>query len=388
MHFERLFRHHKIQLLFLLVLLGLQGCQKKGNLGVPEQEVIRIGEIGTLTGSEASFGVSTHRGVELAVHQINASGGIQGKKIELLTLDDQGKAEETTAAATKLISQFHVVALVGGHPSSRGLAVSPIAQKYKVPYVHSGSTHPQVTEVGDYIFRVCFIDPFQGQVMAKFASNGLNLKRVAILRDMKSDYSIGLTEFFKKTFLQNGGEILIEQNYGSGDIDFKSQLTAIRSKLPEAIFVPGYYTEAALIARQARELGINVPLLGGDGWDSPKFLEIGGSAVNGTYYSTHYSSGNQDPKIQSFVSNFRKTYGEAPDGLAALAYDGVMVLAESIKRTPQLSSKDIQLALKDVKNFEGVTGKITLDQNRNPIKSAVILQIDNGKIKYNSSVSP
>jgi len=384
MYLKQLLKLAKWNTISLALLLGLNCCQKIEN----SSELIKIGEVGTLTGSEASFGISTHRGVELAIRQINASNGINGKKLQLQTLDDQGKPEETMAAATKLITQSHVVALVGGHPSSRGLAISPIAQKYQVPLLHSASTHPQVTKVGDYIFRICFTDPFQGHVMAKFAINGLKLKRIAILRDMKSDYSIGLSDFFKKTFKQRGGEILIEQNYGSGDIDFKSQLTAIRAKSPEAIFVPGYYTEAALIARQARDLGMSTLLLGGDGWDSPKFLEIGGSSVNGSFYSSHYSSENQDPRIRTFITEYKKAWGDTPDGLAALGYDAIQVLADSMRKSSIPDRKNIQAALKNIRDFEGITGKITLDQNRNPVKPAVILQVDNGKIKYHTSIDP
>jgi branched-chain amino acid transport system substrate-binding protein len=229
---------------------------------------IKIGEVGSMTGSEATFGISTHEGLQLAIKEQNAKGGIKGKKIELISLDDQGKPEEAAVATTKLITQDKVAAIVGEVASSRSLAMAPIAQKNKIPMVSPSSTNPKVTEVGDYIFRVCFIDPFQGAVMAKFASETLKAKKVAILRDVKSDYSVGLSNFFAEAFKNTGGEIVVDQSYSSGEVDFNSQLTSIRAKKPDAIFVPGYYTEVGLIAKQARKLGIKVPLLGGDGWDS------------------------------------------------------------------------------------------------------------------------
>ncbi|MEY4632424.1 MAG: hypothetical protein RIQ81_2544, partial [Pseudomonadota bacterium] len=273
-----------------------------------DANVIKIGEVGSMTGSEATFGVATHQGVELAIREINASGGIRGKKLQVISLDDQGKPEEAATAVTRLITQDKVTAIVGEVASSRSLAMAPIAQQYKIPMVSPSSTNPKVTEIGDYIFRVCFIDPFQGFVMARFAADNLKVKKVAILRDVKNDYSVGLSKFFTETFKKLGGEIVVDQSYSAGDIDFKSQLTAIRGKKPEAIFVPGYYTEVGLIARQARSLGIKAPLLGGDGWDSPKLLQIGGKAVEGAFFSNHYSAEDKSPHVQSFIERYRKDY--------------------------------------------------------------------------------
>lgn len=352
------------------------------------EQVIKVGEIGSMTGSEATFGISTHHGIELAFQKINAEGGVKGKKLVLVSMDDQSKPDEAATAVTKLITQDHVTALLGEVASSRSMAMAPIAQQHKIPMISPSSTNPKVTEMGDYIFRVCFIDPFQGSVMARFALNDLKLKKVAILQDLKSDYSAGLSQFFKAALEKGGGTIVENQTYNSGDIDFKSQLTAIRAENPEAILVPGYYTEVALIARQARELGITVPLLGGDGWDSPKLPEIGGKALNNSYFSNHYSSENKAPEIQTFIADYKKAFGAVPDGLAAMGYDAAMVLADSLKRSKSLNSNDIRGAIAMTQNFPGVTGKISIDPNRNAVKSAVVLKVENGYFKYQTTVNP
>lgn len=370
----------------LAVLTALPMSCKKKDIG--NSETIRIGEVGSMTGSEATFGTSTHQGIELAIKQINAAGGIKGKKLELISLDDQGKPEEAATATTKLITQNQVTALLGEVASSRSLAMAPIAQANGVPMVTPSSTNPKVTEIGDYIFRVCFIDPFQGTVMARFASESLKLKKVAVLRDVKNDYSVGLANYFTQTFKKAGGEIVVDQSYSAGDIDFKSQLTAIRSKSPEAIFVPGYYTEVGLIARQARELGIKAPLMGGDGWDSPKLKEIGGAAVDNSYFSNHYSAEDQSPHVQQFITQFKAAYGVVPDGLAAMGYDAAKVLADAMTRAPSLDKKEIRNALAKTTGFQGVTGKINIDAARNAVKSAVVLKVSGGEFKYQSTINP
>ncbi len=351
-------------------------------------DAIKIGEVGSTTGSEATFGVATHQGVELAIKEINATGGVKGKKLQVILLDDQGKPEEAATAVTRLITQDKVVAIVGEVASSRSLAMAPIAQQYKIPMVSPSSTNPKVTEIGDYIFRVCFIDPFQGFVMARFASENLKFKRVAILRDVKNDYSVGLAKYFTETFKKLGGEIVVDQSYSAGDIDFKSQLTSIRGAKPDAIFVPGYYTEVGLIARQARSLGIKAPLLGGDGWDSPKLLQIGGKAMEGSYFSNHYSADDKAPHVQAFIERYRKAYKDTPSGLAAMGFDAMMVLSDAMKRAKSLSSADIRAALAATKEFQGVTGRISIDQQRNAVKSAVVLKVVNGTFVYDSTIRP
>lgn len=349
---------------------------------------ILIGEVGSLTGSEATFGTSTRDGIALAIKQINDGGGVKGKKLRVITLDDQGKPEEAATAVTKLITQDKVTAILGEVASSRSLAMAPIAQANRVPMITPSSTNPKVTEVGDYIFRVCFIDPFQGAVMAKFAANTLKVKRAAILRDIKNDYSVGLANFFTETFKRLGGEIVMDQSYSAGDVDFKSQLTSIKTKNPEVVFVPGYYTEVGLIARQARELGIKSPMLGGDGWDSAKLTEIGGNALVGSYFSNHYSADDKSENVQKFIADFKAAHGNVPDGLAAMGYDAAMVLADAMKRAKTLSNEDIRQALADTKDYPGVTGKITMDQNRNAVKSAVVIEVKPNGFTYKETVNP
>lgn len=363
-------------------------AQSASQGGAPSGDVIKIGEVGSMTGSEATFGTSTHQGIELAANQINAAGGIKGKKIQIISLDDQGKPDEAATAVTKLITQNGVSAILGEVASSRSMAMAPIAQNHKIPMITPSSTNPKVTELGDHIFRVCFIDPFQGTVMAKFAHETLKVKKVAILRDIKNDYSVGLSNFFAETFKKLGGEIIVDQSYSAGDIDFKSQLTAIRAKAPQAIFVPGYYTEVGLIARQAHELGLKVPLMGGDGWDSPKLTEIGGKAMDGNYFSNHYSSENQAPNIQEFISKYKAAYGTVPDGLAASGYDAMKVLADAMSRAKSLSSQDVRDAIAQTKDYQGVTGMITINEKRDAVKSAVVLKVENGQTKYQTTINP
>jgi branched-chain amino acid transport system substrate-binding protein len=349
---------------------------------------IKIGEVGSMTGSEATFGVSTHEGIELAIKEQNAKGGIKGQKIELISLDNQGKPEEAAIATTKLITQDKVVAILGEVASSRSLAMAPIAQKYKIPMVSPSSTNPKVTAVGDYIFRVCFIDPFQGAVMAKFATENLKAKKVAIFRDVKSDYSVGLSDFFKAAFLKSGGEVVVDQSYSSGEVDFNSQLTSIRAKKPDVIFLPGYYTEVGLIAKQARKLGIKAAILGGDGWDSEKLYEIGGKSLNNSYFSNHYSQDDKTPAVQEFIATYKKAYNKIPDGLGALGYDAARVLFAAMETTKSVSAAEIQGALAKTKDFQGVTGKITMDEQRNATKSAVVLEIKDGKFLYKTTINP
>lgn len=349
---------------------------------------ILIGEYGSLTGTTATFGQSTDNAIQLAFDEINAAGGLLGKKVKVLVEDDQSKPEEAATAVTKLINQNHVVAMLGEVSSSRSLAAAPICQANGVPMISPSSTNPRVTQVGDYIFRVCFIDPFQAEVGARIAWETLKLKKVAILSDVRNDYSVGLQTFFRQHFKQLGGEIVAEQSYSEGDSDFRAQLTQIKSANPEAIYVPGYYTEVATIARQARELGIAVPLIGGDGWDSPRLWEIGGEALNGCYFSNHYSVDDPAPAVQKFVADYRKRYNQTPDALAALGYDAARILADAITRAGATSGDKIRDALAATKSFQGVTGQITINAERNAVKPAVVLKIENGKFVYVDTIKP
>src|SRR3990172_7361916 len=308
-------------------LLLLLSCSQK-------KDVIKIGEYGSLTGTTATFGISTKNGIDMAIQKVNQAGGVLGKQIMVIVEDDQGKPEEAATTVKKLINQDNVIAIIGEVASSRSLAGAPICQAAGIPMITPSSTNPKVTEVGDYIFRVCFIDPFQGTVMAKFATEHLKIKKIAILRDVKSDYSVGLANFFADKLKELGGEIVADLSYQGGDMDFKAQLTEIKAKNPEAIFIPGYYTEVGLIARQASEINLKVPLLGGDGWDSSKLYEIGQNAINGNYFSNHYTSESTNPLVQDFIKNFQENYKEIPDGLAAMGYDAAKVLIAAIQKAP------------------------------------------------------
>lgn len=379
----------------ILASFSLLSCEKKAPTDSQKttnadtsSSSIKIGEVGSMTGSEATFGTSTHKGIQLALNKINNAGGINGKKIELITVDNQSKAEETALATSKLITQDKVTAILGEVASSRSLVMAPIAQQNKTPMISPSSTNPKVTEVGDYIFRVCFIDPFQGEVMARFATENLKFKKVAVLKDVKSDYSMGLAQFFTETFKKAGGEIVLEQSYASGDLDFKSQLTALKAKNPEAIFVPGYYTEVGLISRQARELGIKAPLMGGDGWDSPKLTEIGGKNIEGSYYSNHYSPDDKSPRVQDFVKEFKTAYNEVPDGLAAMGFDAMMVLGEALKKVPDLDKAKLKDAIAATKEYPAVTGVISFNAQRNPIKPAVVLKVEGKSFTYMTTIEP
>lgn len=352
-----------------------------------ENEIL-VGEYGSLTGSDATFGLSTNKGIRMALDEVNNKGGIKGKKIKLITLDNQGKPEEAAQAVTRLISQNKVVAILGEVASGRTRAAAPIAQAAKIPLITPASTNPAVTQVGDYIFRVCFIDPFQGLVMAKFATENLKAKKAVILRDVKNDYSVGLADVFAAEFKKMGGEILIDLSYQAGDIDFKAQLTQIRSKNPDVIFIPGYYTEVGLIAQQTRQLGIKAALLGGDGWDSSKLHEIGKDAINGAYYSNHYTTESTDPAVIDFIKKFKEKYNETPDGLAALGYDAAMILAQAMERAADTKPESIRNEIAKTKDFPGVTGKITLNENRDAVKSAVVVQVQGADRKYISTISP
>jgi branched-chain amino acid transport system substrate-binding protein len=391
----------------LLAGLVIISCAKK------KDEVV-LGEFGSLTGVTATFGKSTQRGIEMALEEANKTGGIEGIPIRIVVEDDQSKPEEAATAVKKLINQDKVILVLGEVASSRTLAGAPICQEAKVPIITPSSTNPKVTQVGDYVFRVCFIDPFQGEVMAKFARNTLKVSKAAILKDIKNDYSVGLAQFFSETFTALGGQIIAEESYAEGDIEFRAQLTALKAKNPDVIFIPGYYTEIGLIARQARDLGINVPLIGGDGWDSPRLVEIGGKALENTYYSNHYTPEDPRPEIQKFITEYKNKYNEIPDAMAPLGYDAARIAFDAIKRSGILEPQNIKEAYNEnpkagslmeavntvknrqlirdaiaqTKDFPGVTGMITIDENRNAKKSAVVVKIEDGKVKYVETINP
>jgi len=361
----------------------LAGCSKTST------NEILVGEFASLTGKEATFGTSSHEGTVLAIEELNAAGGMLGKKFKLLTEDNQSKAGESANAVNKLIAKDGVVAILGEVASSRSLEAAPICQKAAIPMISPSSTNPKVTETGDYIFRVCFIDPFQGPVMANFARATLKAQKIALFTDVKSDYSKGLARFFKEAFTAAGGEIVAELDFNGGDKDFKSQLTAMKAKSPEGVFLPGYYTDAALICIQAKEVGLNVPIFGGDGWESENLTLIGKDAVEGTYFSTHYSPDAGGPKGKAFVEAYKKRFnGKLPDAMAALGYDSAMILADAIKRTNSTEGAKIRDALAATKDYDAVTGKITINAKRDAEKSAVIVQVKGGKFAYVQTIAP
>jgi branched-chain amino acid transport system substrate-binding protein len=376
----------------LAVSLFLVGCNKSSapatGGGSNSSDVIKVGEYASLTGKEAAFGQSSHDGTALAVDDLNAAGGVLGKKIELITEDDQSQAGQPSIDARKLISDDGVVAVLGEVASSRSMEAAPICQEYHIPMISPSSTNPKVTQAGDYIFRVCFIDPFQGTVMANFATKTLNLKSTAVLTDVTSDYSMGLADFFKKQFTANGGTIVADQKYSGGDKDFSAQLTAIKAANPDGIFIPGYYTEVGLIAIQARQLGITVPLFGGDGWESSTLVSIGGQALEGTYFSTHFTPQDTNAVAQKFVSEYETKYNQTPDAMGALGYDSLMILADAMKKAGTTDGPAVRDALAAEKDFPGITGAITIDADRNASKAAVILEIKNGEYHFVQKVAP
>ena len=387
---------HRRSLVSLFFALGLaasaSACKPKdgapGSAGNPANAEIVIGHYASMTGNTAHFGQDTDKAARLAVEQLNAAGGVLGKKLKIVTLDTRGDGAEAANAVTRLIDVEKATAILGEVASSLSLQGGPIAQRRKIPMVSPSSTNPKVTQVGDYIFRVCFIDPFQGKVMATFARQTLKLDRVAILKDVKNDYSIGLADAFEKSFVAAGGSIAAQQSYSAGDTDFSAQLTAIKGSNAQAIWVPGYYAEVGAIARTAARLGVKIPLLGGDGWDAPELFTIGGEALNGSYFSNHFAPDQASPQAQKFVADFKAKYGQEPTGLGALGYDGIMVIADAIKRAGKAEPTAIRDALAVTKNYEAVTGNITMDKDRNPEKSVVVLKIADGKAKYEALVKP
>jgi len=370
----------------LLILSGLLALAPLVGSSFAEEEIV-VGEYASLTGGSASFGQSSHKGTVLAVDEINAAGGVLGKKIKLETEDDQSLAGQPATIVRKLVSQDGAIAILGEVASSKSLEAAPICQQGKIPMITPASTNPKVTEVGDYIFRICFIDPFQGTVMSKFAQSK-GWKKVAVLTDVKQDYSVGLADFFIKDFTASGGEIVKEQKYSSGDKDFKPQLTSIKASRPEAIFVPGYYAEVSLIAKQARLLGIKVPLLGGDGWVGDSLLKVAGNSLDGSFFSCHFSADDKSPKVQEFVQKYKAKYGETPDDMAALGYDSALILADAIKRAGGTESARLRDAIAATKDYHGVTGNITLDAQRNASKPAVILTVGHGGFQFVETVNP
>lgn len=354
----------------------------------PAADDILIGHYGSLTGSEATFGQSTSNGLRLAIADCNAAGGINGRQIKLIEYDTKGDPKEAGAVVTRLCTKDHVTAVIGEVASSLSLVGAAICQQNDTPMISPSSTNEKVTQQGDLIFRTCYIDAFQGFVCAKFAWQNKNFKTAALLIDQSSAYSVGLASEFEKAFKKFGGTITVAQEYNKGDQEYSPRLTAIRATSPDVIFVPGYYTDVANIAIQARKLGIVAPLLGGDGWDSAKLAEIGGKSIEGSYYCNHASPDDPSPALQDFVSKYKDEYGNVPDALGALGYDSGKVLFAAMKKAKSLEGKDLAAAIAGTKDFPGATGTITINEKHDAVKSAVILEMKGGQPVFCIKVNP
>lgn len=365
-------------------------CSNPGaDVATPDRTTIKIGYFGDLTGPTFNFGQSAINGVLMAASEVNQSGGINGRQIDVVIDDDKGSPEEAARLTAKLIDQDKVVAIIAGGTSGNSRAAAPKAQASHIPMVSPSSTDPAVTLTGNYIFRACFVDSFQGEVMANFATNTLKAQKAAILFDFNSPYSKGLTDYFKLSFARLGGHIVSEQTYTQGDADFKGQLSTIRAAEPDVIYIPGYYGDVTLIAKQARMLGLTQPLLGGDGWDAPELWQLGGDALNGAYITTHYSVDDPSPAIQTFVDLYKQRYGNLlPDAHAALAYDAARLLFDAIERIGSTDGDKLREALSQTKNFNGVTGLISMDPDRNAVKPAIVLKLQDLKFIYQETIQP
>ena len=383
-----------------VLVASVAACEKKTPSAAPapravpaeaaslEDDTVWLGEVGSLTGAQATFGISSRNGFDMAVREVNAAGGVKGRKLGLRVYDSQGRPEDAAQAATRLITRDKVVLILGEVSSTNSMAMAEKAQAAGVPMISHAATHPGVTQKGDYIFRICFIDPFQGFVMAKFAREQLALREVAILQDNKSAYSIGLTDVFTRKFTEMGGKVVGTESYSKGDSDFRAQLTALKKLKPQSLYIPGYYNDVGAIAQQAEELGLKTVLMGGDGWDGPPLFELGGRAIEGAYVSNHYSAEDPSPLVQNFIKKYQERYKVVPDSLAALGYDSARVGIEGMRRAKSLDGPDLREAIAATKDFPGVAGSITLNAKRDAEKPAVVLQVKDGKFKYVATVNP
>ena len=349
---------------------------------------IKIGEVDPLTGGVSQFGIGCHQGFVLAFEQVDAEGGILGQKVELVTEDDQSKPGQSATAIRKLITQDKVIAILGDATSSATLEAAPIAQSDKIPMLTPTATNPRITQVGDFIFRVCFLDEFQGRVLARFAREKLKAQKIFTLTDVKQDYSVDLLKFFKEEFTKLGGTIVGEQSYSTGDTDFRAQLTPIRAVKPDAVYVPGYYQEVALIVRQGRQIGLTMPFIGCDGWANQALLAIGGKAIDGCFFTNHFSPDDQSPLVKSFVAKYQERYGVLPDTFSALGYDAARLLSAAIQRAGSSDSQAVRDALAKTAGFQGVTGQISLDVNRNASKPGLIVTVKEGKFEIAEKIAP
>ncbi len=377
---------------FVMIAAMFTGCAPKAPAASGEQaaaapEVIKVGAVFPMTGDVATFGESSKNAVSIAVEEANAKG-VLGKKIEVIFEDDSNTPANSANAIQKLISNDKVVAVIGSVSSKCSIAMGPIATQNKVPMISSTSTNPKVTtDGGEYVFRACFIDPFQGTVIAKFATETLKAKTAAVLYDVSNDYSKGLGDYFKAGFEKQGGQVLAMESYNGGDQDFNAQLTKIKPMNPEIILLADYYNTVGLIAKQARALGITATFVGGDGWDSADLYKVGGDAIDGGYFSNHYSADDTSPLVVDFRKNYEAKFGKTPDALAALAYDAAKILFAAIEKAGSTDGAKIKDAMKAT-DLEVVSGKVTFDQDRNPIKGAVMIKVVKDKYEFAAKVNP
>jgi branched-chain amino acid transport system substrate-binding protein len=374
---------------FLLLLApGAHAQRKAPDSSTLKGDPIKVGVFADMSGRTSMFGSATARGVKLAAEEINRAGGIDGRPVKIVVADDQGLPSGAVTSVKELIQDDRVDALIGEVASSNSLAAAPWAQEAQVPMISPSSTNPKVTQVGSYIFRTAFVDPRQGWAMARFARQTLRAKTAAILGDVNSTYSQGMTKSFSNEFRRRGGRIVALQFYTQDDVEFQNQVRALRRSRPDVIYLPGYYPQAGAIAKEARRLGMQQPILGGDGWDSPRLFEIAGSALSNTYMSNHYAEDDPSLVVRDFATRYAARYGEPPDSLAALAYDTMNLLADALRRARTTESEKLRDAIAQTRNFHGVTGDLTLDTDRNAIKPVIILQYRDGKYVYRDRVVP
>lgn len=378
-----------LSMVALLMTGALAGC------GNSASKDIKIGILNEMTGGNATFGTSSANGAKMAIKEANAKGGVLGKQLMAVIADNKSEPSESANAMTKLATQDRVVAVTGIFSSSNAIATSSVAEATKLPYMAIGATNPKVTvdektgNVKNYTFRVCFIDPFQGTVGANFVLNTLKLNKAVMLVDSSSDYSKGLASFFKDAFSKGGGSVLAEEAYLQKDQDFKTILTKVKALNPEVIYLPGYYEEVGKIVKQARELGITVPIVGGDGWDSPKLVEIAtAETLNNTYFTNHYSVNDTSATSQAFVTAYKQEYGQEPDAMAVLSYDGTNILIDAIKRANSVEPEKIREALAATKSYPAITGSTTLNETHDAVKNAVIIEMKDGKQMFKATVKP
>lgn len=382
-----------LKLFGILAALAVAGLA--AGCGGSASKDIKIGVIYELTGNTASFGTAAANGAKLAFKEINANGGVLGKQIQTVIADNKGEPAESTNAMTKVISQDKVVAVTGFTVSSCGIAAATVAEANKIPFVAAATANRRVTldeqtgKVKNYVFRACFIDPFQGSVGANFALNSLNSRKAAVLVDSSSDYSKGMAQFFKESYIKGGGQIVIEEAYLQKDQDFKAILTKVKAQNPDLYYLPGYYEEVGKIIKQARELGITTPFLGGDAWDSPKLVEIGGAqALNNTHFTNFYSVEDQSQISKNFVAAYQKEFGQMPDSMSAMGYDAAYLLVDAIKRANSTDAEKIREALAATKNFNSLSGDMSLSPTHDAIRNAVIIELVDGKQVYKETVKP